>query len=230
MLSRHPPGKVTGVTGTIHLNDENETPTCRTMRLWILTEFTTLFEKADEKLTMAQKSYKTYYDCFVHERPPFKAGDYVYINWPPNEPFTTIDRREGKVRTKLMSRTTGPVKVPKATLDTVTIEVDDTTLKLSVNRWTSHQTPESLTPIPNNIINDENDVTRKNDPLLPEAPQMTDTTTRPQLRIVNHHVHEHIVTYDAIHTDGTRQTNIIAAKIPEHVLAKYWDSLPCTHR
>ena len=93
VLTRHPPSTVveTIATGTDRLNDIKTT---QTVRDEIIKRMSTMFDKTDRRMYMAQQTYKRNYDKSVKQRTQYKVGDYVFIDRPKNQQRTVQERTD----------------------------------------------------------------------------------------------------------------------------------------
>jgi len=88
VLTRHLPSTIieTTATGTDRLNDIKTTQSVRDN---IIKRMSTMFDKTDRRMYMAQQNYKRNYEKSVREIVQYKVGDYVFIDRPKGQQRTT---------------------------------------------------------------------------------------------------------------------------------------------
>ena len=107
-----------------------------------------MFNSADRRLYMAQKTYKQNYDKHV-SRKTFKVGDFVFVNRPPSEARTENEKKDSETKSKLQARAYGPHKVRQVFENVLVLEEDGTLVPTSINRCSLAPPKRASPPKPN---------------------------------------------------------------------------------
>ncbi len=148
VLTRHPPSTI---VETVSDNPQNLNllKSTKTVRDEIVKRMTTMFNKADRRLYMAQQSYKKNYDRNVKYTKVFQPGQYVFIDRPPNQGRTAQQKAENIAQSKLRERVIGPYKIVQVFDNVVVVEDQSFRVPISIDRCVQAPVPTPPPPNPN---------------------------------------------------------------------------------
>ena len=88
VLSRHPPNPSIESFPTVVPTDSDESVSINEMKKRVLLRFAEAIKRADTRSTTQQAQYKRYFDRAAQVAPAYEAGQYVFVNRPPNRALT----------------------------------------------------------------------------------------------------------------------------------------------
>lgn len=193
-----------------------------------------MFNSADRRLYMAQKTYKRNFDRNVQAK-RFKQGDYVFVNIPPNEAKSAREKNDSATKGKLAAKAYGPLRIHQVFENVLVLEEDNSLVPTSIDRCTPAPTPREAPSNPNNetstseepvVVQYENDTSDRivADPVHDDTNTDELSETAPFfIRIVDHTNHKDgRVTYNVQLSDRSISKEVDVNELPYRPVIRYW--------